>query len=166
MGLMGIREYGRHRGVSHVAVLKALRSGRIRQTPDGQIDADAADRDWGRNTHPFPRAPHASPVDTDTGFARARMVREHYDALLAKMEYERRAAELLPADEVKIASYRIGQTFRQRMFQIPDAVVARLLAHIRGHGTAPGERAVHVILTEEVRAALVAFADQMEGGAA
>ena len=44
--LMGIREYGRHRNVSHVAVLKALRSGRIQQTADGLIDSDQADRDW------------------------------------------------------------------------------------------------------------------------
>jgi hypothetical protein len=60
MALMGVREYGRNRGVSHVAVLKAVRTGRIRQTQDGLIDSDEADRDWAHNTHPAPRAPYAS----------------------------------------------------------------------------------------------------------
>jgi len=46
MPLMGIRAYGRHRNVSHVAVLKALRTGRIRQNAEGLIDSDQADRDW------------------------------------------------------------------------------------------------------------------------
>ena len=80
MALMGIREYGRHRGVSHVAVLKALRTGRIRQTPDGLIDSDQADRDWAGNTHPFPRAPRAKAVRRRrrAGFSARGAVREHY----------------------------------------------------------------------------------------
>jgi len=55
MSLLTIRAYGRHRNVSHVAVLKALRTGRIRQNAEGLIDSDQADCDWARNTHP-PRA--------------------------------------------------------------------------------------------------------------
>ena len=57
MPLLSIRAYGRHRGVSHVAVLRAIRSGRIHRNPDGLIDADRAERDWAANTHPCPRAP-------------------------------------------------------------------------------------------------------------
>jgi hypothetical protein len=166
MALMGIREYGRHRGVSHVAVLKALRTGRIRQGSDGLIDADAADRDWARNTHPAPRAPRAMPMVStgDAGYARARAIRAHFEALSLKHEYERRSAELLNANEVKIASYRIGQVFREHMHRFPDGVVGRLLAHVREHGAAPGERAVHAIVASEVRAALQAFADEMTAG--
>ena len=37
MGL-SIRAYARHRGVSHVAVKKAIDTGRISQLPDGTID--------------------------------------------------------------------------------------------------------------------------------
>ncbi|MFN3595625.1 MAG: hypothetical protein ACK4TK_13260, partial [Thiobacillaceae bacterium] len=51
MGL-SIRAYARHRGVSHVAVKKAIDSGRITPEADGTIDPDRADRDWTRNSEP------------------------------------------------------------------------------------------------------------------
>ncbi len=94
MPLLSIRAYGRHRGVSHPAVLKAIKAGRIHQNAEGLIDSDQADRDWAANTHPVPRAPHAVPlaVPADPGFARARLVRLHYEALSARHEYETRAS--------------------------------------------------------------------------
>ena len=49
MGL-SIRAYARHRGVSHVAVKKAIDTGRISQLPDGTIDPVVADAQWAANT--------------------------------------------------------------------------------------------------------------------
>ena len=49
MGL-SIRAYARHRGVSHVAVKKAIDTGRITPLPDGTIDPQAADAQWAQNT--------------------------------------------------------------------------------------------------------------------
>lgn len=49
MGL-SIRAYARHRGVSHVAVKKAIDTGRITALPDGTIDPDTADVQWAQNT--------------------------------------------------------------------------------------------------------------------
>jgi hypothetical protein len=45
MGLSA-RAYARHRGVSHTAVQKALRAGRISALPDGTINPTAADATW------------------------------------------------------------------------------------------------------------------------
>jgi hypothetical protein len=45
MGL-SIRAYARHRGVSHVAVKKAIDTARISQLPDGTIDPAVADAQW------------------------------------------------------------------------------------------------------------------------
>ncbi len=165
--MMGVREYARHRQVSHPAVLKAIRAGRIHQTPDGRIDAEAADRDWARNTHPHPRAPRVAAAAGvgDFGFSRARAVREHYEALLARAEYEERAAKLLNADEVRVVSYRIDQAFREHMLQVPGAVIMRLQAHVREHGSAPTEHEVHLILSGAIRDALEAFADGIVAGA-
>ena len=53
MGL-SIRAYARHRGVSHVAVKKAIDTGRITALPDGTIDPDTADAQWAQNTLPLP----------------------------------------------------------------------------------------------------------------
>ena len=173
---MGLREYGRHAGISHVGVLKAVRSGRIRRTPEGLIDSDQADRDLRAHTHPVGKVHRTVPLlgpakraagpDGDFGYSRARAIRAHYDALLAKAEYEEKSANLLNADEVRIVRYRIDQTFREYMLRVPVLVIARLRAHIREHGAAPDERAVHLVLTEEIRATLTAFADEMEGDAA
>jgi hypothetical protein len=53
---LSIRAYARHRGVSHVAVKKAIDAGRISQEPDGKIDPEKADQDWAQNTLQ-PKAP-------------------------------------------------------------------------------------------------------------
>lgn len=49
---MNVSEYAKHRGVSHVAVLKALKSGRIKKESDGKINPDKADKAWAANTDP------------------------------------------------------------------------------------------------------------------
>ena len=59
MGL-SIRAYARHRGVSHVAVKKAIDTGRISQETDGTINPEQADREWQQNTA-SPRKPSPAP---------------------------------------------------------------------------------------------------------
>jgi hypothetical protein len=155
MALMGVREYGRHRGVSHVAVLKAVRTGRIRQTQDGLIDSDEADRDWAHNTHPAPRAPRAAPSGTkpEGGFGAARTVREHYEALLARLDYEEKMAKLVSADEVKIARFQTAQVFGEYMMRIPDHLAPVLAAETDANR-------VYELLSLAIRGALTDFADQ------
>ena len=62
MGL-SIRAYARHRGVSHVAVKKAIDTDRISQLPDGTIDPAAADAQWAANTAPTRRSVADLPSD-------------------------------------------------------------------------------------------------------
>lgn len=64
MGL-SIRAYAQHRGVSHTAVGKAIKAGRIPQEPDGTIDPAKADAAWDRNTLPSQNLnATAKPVET------------------------------------------------------------------------------------------------------
>ena len=63
MGL-SIRAYARHRGVSHVAVKKAIDTGRITQLPDGTIDPVVADAQWAANTTPTRRSVTAEARET------------------------------------------------------------------------------------------------------
>lgn len=64
MGL-SIRAYAQHRGVSHTAVGKAIKAGRIPQEPDGTIDPAKADAAWERNTLPSQNLnATAKPVET------------------------------------------------------------------------------------------------------
>lgn len=62
MGL-SIRAYARHRGVSHVAVKKAIDTGRISQLPDGTFDPVVADAQWAANTTPTRRSVADLPSD-------------------------------------------------------------------------------------------------------
>jgi hypothetical protein len=63
MGL-SIRAYARHRRVSHVAVKKAIDTGRISQLPDGTIDPVVADAQWAANTTPTRRSVTAEARET------------------------------------------------------------------------------------------------------
>jgi hypothetical protein len=158
MPLLSIRAYGRHRNVSHVAVLKALRTGRIQQNADGLIDADEADRDWVRNTHPAPKAPGVvpAPLTEDFGFAKARTIREHFEARLAKLEYDERTEKLVNADEVKVATDQTTAEFRACMMSLPGRLAVQLA------GTNDAQR-VYELLSLEIRRALIEFADAPGG---
>ena len=132
MGL-SIRAYAQHRGVSHTAVGKAIKAGRIPQEPDGTIDPAKADAAWERNTLPSQNLnATAKPVETrvattpkvstsqvstslETSRATApdyqtsRAIREAYAARLTKLEFEERTAKLINAQDVEIgrASCRV-----------------------------------------------------------
>jgi hypothetical protein len=67
MPLMGIRAYAAHRQCSHVAVLKAIKAGRIHAVGEGRdkkIDSEQADRDWIARTDPARQSvlPSAGPA--------------------------------------------------------------------------------------------------------
>jgi hypothetical protein len=55
------RAYARHRGVSDMAVRKAIASGRIALEADGTIDPRKADLAWGRHSDPAQARPPARP---------------------------------------------------------------------------------------------------------
>ena len=49
---LSIRAYAKRRGLSHVAVLKAAKAGRIELEPDGTIDPAKADAAWAQSSDP------------------------------------------------------------------------------------------------------------------
>jgi hypothetical protein len=153
MPLVSVRKYAEHRGVSHTAVQKAIKQGRIHPTPDGKIDVEQADRDWGRNTSPVnapKRAPKAR-TEAATGgptYAQSRAVRELYLARLAKIEFEERSGKLVSRDEVTVAAFTKARTVRDNLLNIPDRVAGLLAAET------DATRA-HQILTDEIRKALI-----------
>ena len=59
---MNISEYAKHRGVSHVAVLKAINTGRIKREKDGSINHEQADKSWNANTDQAQQRTRPKPV--------------------------------------------------------------------------------------------------------
>src|SRR5688572_17372252 len=115
---VSIRKYAQHRGLSHTAVEKAIKQGRIQLTSDRKIDTEQADRDWQRNTSPM-NAPHVTATIEGSGggstYAQSRAVRELYLARLARLDFEERSGKLVSRDEVKVAAFAMARTIRDTL---------------------------------------------------
>ncbi len=75
---VSLREYARRRGVSHVAVMKAIKVGRITPEPDGSLDPAKVDAQWDDQTDPA-RAP-ARPEQTEETAPAETRSEEAYEA--------------------------------------------------------------------------------------
>ena len=165
MGL-SIRAYAQHRGVSHTAVGKAIKAGRIPQEPDGTIDPAKADAAWERNTLPSQNLnATAKPVETrvattpkvstslETSRATApdyqtsRAIREAYAARLIKLEFEERTAKLINAQDVDLRTFNLARRLRDRMQTLPRRLAAAFAAE-------QDARAIEQRLEDEIRQAL------------
>jgi hypothetical protein len=175
--LISQREYARRRGITHVAVQRAIKSGRI-TTVNGKIDPVAADREWQQNTDQSkprnritgnpkqsktPNEP-SEPMglggtdetigapSTATGYAKARAARELYQAQLAKLELDKRRGALVPADEVRLGAFNMARKARDQLIALPERLAAVLAA-----AEEPAE--VQHILEEEIERICQEIAD-------
>lgn len=167
---LSITAYARHRGVSHVAVLKAIKAGRIEKELDGTIDPAKADAAWERNTNQAQKRKatksseptrHAADIDAPVGppivnsgpsFAQSRAIKEAYNARLAKLAYEEKSGALVKTDSVKVAWFNTLRVVRDRALNLPDRL-APLLA------TETDPKIVRDLLEEELRIILNDAAD-------
>lgn len=166
---LSISAYARHRGVSHVAVLKAIKSGRIEKEPDGTIDVAKADAAWRRNTNqaqkrktekdvasqPQPQAQEHASVAGGPSYAQSRAIKEAYHARLAKLSYEEKSGSLVKTDNVKVAWFNILRVLRDRALSLPDRLSPILSAE-----TDP--KAVRDMLESDLRQILTDAADAIE----
>ena len=143
---MSIREYARHRGVSHTAVRKALQAGRIRQEADGGIDPERADAAWANHTRSSVETPRQPTRHMETlpnsmserqvsgnasgapDYNKARAVKEFYAARLAKLEFEEREGKLVNIDEINVQHFNRARRLRDRLLMIPRRLAAQLAA--------------------------------------
>lgn len=92
---VGIREYAKHKGVSHPAVIKAIKSGRIQTLSDGSIDKEQADMDWEANTD-FSQVRGPKP----NAFTDAQILKLKAEATLAQIKVKKEIGAVIPTDEV------------------------------------------------------------------
>jgi hypothetical protein len=159
---LSIRAYAQHRGVSHVAVMKAIKSGRITPLPDGTIDPVKADREWDANTLPAQKkaasqpagqagAEPARPATTAPPYSVSRAQREAINARLAKLDLDERTGKLVSADEVRVAVFTVARQVRDRLQQIPRSLAPEIVATVVAD---PDPRAVETLLDDAIRGAL------------
>ena len=151
MGL-SIRAYARRRGVSHVAVLRAVKQGRVVLEPDGTVDAAKADASWARSSDPARRkapAEHLRPVaETAVGsvretlkeqglpssgnltFVQARTAHEIAKAHLARLRLQERRGELVDRAKAAALVFRLAREERDSWLNWPARVAALIAAEL------------------------------------
>lgn len=151
MGL-SFRAYARHRGVSHVAVQKAIRAGRIPVEPDGTIDPAKADAAWARSTEPGrsrakpeklkPVADAAVgsvretlkeqglPASGSVTFVQARTAHEIAKAHLARLRLQERKGELVDRARATALVFRLAREERDAWANWPARVAALMAAEL------------------------------------
>ena len=164
---MNASAYARHRGVSHVAVLKALKAGRIAKEPDGTIDPVKADALWNKNTSPAQQRKASKqptverPVETPAvsngpSYAQSRAIKEAYNARLAKLEYEEKSGILVRTDTIKVSWFNVLRVLRDRTLNLPDRLAPILAAEM-------DPKQVRELLDTELRQILNDVADTTAG---
>lgn len=150
MGL-SIRAYARRRGVSHVAVLRAAKTGRIELEADGTVDPDKADIAWDRSTDPERAAksrrlkPVAEvavgsvretlkeqglPASGNITFVQARTAHEIAKAHLARLRLQRMKSELIDRAKAQALVFRLAREERDVWVNWPARVAALMAAEL------------------------------------
>lgn len=158
---MDATEYANHRGVSKAMVSKYLRAGMIpsarRVGRSYEIDPETADRELEANlyrtsnvrpvTSPAPGAPPRQDTPRLPSLTENRNIREYYAARIAKLEYEQRAAKLIPKDELRMKLAKLHLAVRDNLRTIPDRVAPVLAAET-------DQAKIHAMLLKEIGQAL------------
>lgn len=151
MGI-SIRAYARARGVSHVAVLKAAKAGRIPLEPDGTIEPAKADAAWARSTEPGrSRAKpeklkpvgeaavgsvretlkeQGLPASGSVTFVQARTAHEIAKAHLAQLRLQERKGELVDRARATALVFRLAREERDAWANWPARVAALMAAEL------------------------------------
>jgi len=137
--LMTQAEYAKHRGVSRVAVHKAIQGQRI-MLMDGKIDPNVADIQWAANTRARIRnaAPDVAPAapalivandaEPRISYEEARRRRELAEASIAEMKQAELAGDLIRTDAVRTAWAGKITSTRDALLQIPARLAPQLAA--------------------------------------
>lgn len=155
MGI-SIRAYARHRGVSHVAVKKAIDTGRITPEADGTLDPERADREWAENTvatrkatasatpktapapqaqRPFVPAPASEPIAPSvsaggTSLLQARTVNEVLRVQMNKVKLAKDKDELVDRAQAIAHVFSMARAEREAWLNWPARISAQMAAEL------------------------------------
>jgi len=177
MGL-SIRAYARHRGVSHVAVKKAIDTGRITPLADGTIDPERADREWAKNTLTSSKktpdkagkteqkapAARSKPQDSSealtntttssTSLLQARTANEVVKAQTNKVRLAQLKGELVDRSQAVAHVFKLARAERDAWLNWPARVSSQMAAEL-----GVDAHQLHVILERAVREHLIDLGD-------
>ena len=139
MGL-SIRAYARHRGVSHVAVMKAIDAGRITQEHDGTVNPEQADREWEQNTaSPRKRSSMQNQATESTqstlsangtSLLQARTVNEVVKAQTNKVRLAQLKGDLVDRPQAIAHVFKLARSERDAWLNWPTRISAQMAAKL------------------------------------
>jgi hypothetical protein len=179
MGI-SIRAYARQRGVSHVAVLKAVKQGRVALEADGTIDPAKADASWERSSDPARGTPKSKasteglrpvgaaavgsvretlkeqglPFSGSLTFVQARTAHEIAKAHLARLRLQERKGELVDRASAAALVFRLAREERDAWINWPARIAALMAAEL-----GVGAHSMQKVLETQVRAQLAELAE-------
>ena len=151
MSGLSIRAYARVRGVSHVAVLKAIKNRRISQNDDGTIDPDKANQEWERNTFagkaigtaaPRGTTEAAPPSDISLMFQKAKVKEQYFKGQTAELEFNQRSGKLIDVSVAGEFASSVSNIIRDQVSAWPDRLTPMVAA-------STDETAIRRILAKE-----------------
>jgi hypothetical protein len=107
-------ELARVLGVNRSSVTKAVRAGRVTPGLDGLFDPEQAMHEWRAKTRLHVKR------GEDEGYEYWRQQKVFYKSLLARLEYQRMAGELLPMPDVDYLLMDVTTSFRAAMEGLAD----------------------------------------------
>lgn len=146
-GPLSQRAYAARRGVSHMAVQRAIKAGRLKEclNDGGQIvDPDLADREWTQKTdlsrapsyvkERAEQAPPAQPLAESgppvavlgASLAENNAAKVYWQARQAELKFKQAAGELVPAADVRNELETVFRTCRTRLLGVPARAVQAL----------------------------------------
>lgn len=135
-------QLSRRLGVSRQRVYALKQTGKLKLTA-GDIDVSESVR------------MHAERLAAQTS-SPARKIKEHYEAKMAKLEYEKAAGLLLEKAAVERDAFRNGRQIRDGLLSFADRLAALLAAESDANK-------IHALLTKEVHQLLAQLANPAEG---
>ncbi len=136
---LSLRAYAKRRGITEAAVRKAIKQGRITKNPNGKINPQIADNEWGKNTDPAQIKPIFAEEKPDysqnsipsaasgPSYQQSRAIKEAYGAKLLRLQFEKESKKLISIDDVKVSAFNAARMTRDRILNIPDRVIPQLV---------------------------------------
>ncbi len=91
--------------------------------------------------------------------SKARALREHYQALLKRTEYEKGIGQLVEAKEVQDAAFKTARKIRDALLNVPNRITSVLAGELKAE--IPNK--IHEILDKEIRHILEELPDDAIG---
>lgn len=142
---ISISEFARRAGVSHTAIFKAVKTGKLSRLSDGSMDPGLVDGPWRKANRRTPKLKPDALVARDSetpeqaaerividqghaphSLAEAERIKENYLAKLKQLEYDLKSGEVVRvADVMKVVASQYA-IVRNRLLSIPAEVAPRV----------------------------------------